>query len=609
MQPLAANLEALRRTQPALAERMTDAEPDRNVEIFAARSGAVSVRLDGSEEASAEDPEAEARQLAAYFVERAREAGATRLVLFGMGVHTLRFLGDFDGPILVAEPSERLLRAVLARIDLSQALERIQLVAGEDSGQILQHPIFTSSERGLLLAHPSSRRRFPAFHDLLAQRFRPGGAPCSLDIAVIPPLYGGAVPVAAACGRALLELGHHVRMLDLAAFWPAYQEVLRISTDQRFVPLSESLRAGLVRVIGEMLLGSFRLDPPDLVFAVAGAPLDPQALRSLGQLGVTRALWFCEDAHVMSYWSELTDLYDTIFHLQPDALAEPLRQAGAYAAELPMGFDPSLHRPIALSSEERTRYGCDTSFVGAGYHNRRHFLPALFSLGLRIYGTDWPLSEAFLDAMPEPNVRLSSEDSNRIFNSSRVNLNLHSSPWCDGVNPVGDFVNPRTFELAGARCFQLVDERSELSRFFEPAVELETFADIDECRQKLRYYLDHPDERAEIAAAAQRRALAEHTYRHRMESAIETLSAGPVPLVPRRSILPTVGSVLEAATDEPGLRSVLARVNPEDALDSDAISRAVGSGEGPLTHDEKLLLFLREARGEIAVLNEAGEPA
>ena len=161
MQPLAANLEALRRTQPALAERMTDAEPDRNVEIFAARSGAVSIRLDGSEEASAEDPEAEARQLAAYFVERAREAGATRLVLFGMGVHTLRFLGDFDGPILVAEPSERLLRAVLARIDLSQALERIQLVAGEDAGHILQHPIFTSSERGLLLAHPSSRRTLP----------------------------------------------------------------------------------------------------------------------------------------------------------------------------------------------------------------------------------------------------------------------------------------------------------------------------------------------------------------------------------------------------------------------------------------------------------------
>ena len=609
MQPLAANLEALRRTQPGLVERSAATEPDHNVEIFAARSGAVSIRLDGSEEASAEDPEAEARQLAAYFVERAREAGATRLVLFGMGVHTLRFLESFDGPILVIEPSQRLLRAVLAHIDLSQALERIELVVGEDAANALQHPIFTSSERGLLLAHPSARRRSPAFHDLLAQRFRPGGARSALDVAVIPPLYGGAVPVSQACGRALLELGHRVRQPDLSAFWPAYQQILRISTDQRLAPLSESLRAGLVRVIGEMLLGCFRLDPPDLVFAVAGAPLDPETLRNLGQLGVTRALWFCEDAHVMSYWSELTGLYDTVFHLQPHALSEPLRQAGAYAIELPMGFDPSLHRPIELPPEERTRYGCDASFVGAGYHNRRHFLPALFSLGLRIYGTEWPLSAAFLDAMPEPNVRQSSEDSNRIFNASGVNLNLHSSPWCDGVNPVGDFVNPRTFELAGARCFQLVDERSELPRFFEPGVELETYADIDECRRKLRYYLDHPDERAEIAAAAQRRALAEHTYRHRMESAIEALSAGPVPLVPRRSILATVGSVLEAAADEPALRSILARVDPQHPLDSDAISLAVGSGEGPLSRDEKLLLFLREARSEVTVQNEAGEPA
>ena len=607
--PLAANLEVLRRTQPELAERIAVTESDRNVEIFAARTGAVSIRLDGSEEASAEDPEAEARQLAAYFVERAREAGATRLVLFGMGVHTLRFLESFDGPILVVEPSRGLLRAVLARIDVSQALERIQLVVGEDAARVLQHPIFTSSERGLLLAHPSSRRRSAAFHDLLAQRFHPGGARSALDVAVIPPLYGGAVPVSTACGRALLELGHRVRKLDLSAFWPAYQEILHISADQRLAPLSESLRAGLVRVIGELLLGNFQLDPPDLVFAIAGAPLDPETLRSLGQLGVTRALWFCEDAHVMSYWSEVTDLYDTVFHLQPDVLSEPLRQAGTYGVELPMGFDPSLHRPIELSPEERTRYGCDASFVGAGYHNRRHFLPALFSRGLRIYGTEWPRSAAFLDAMPEPNVRQSSEDSNRIFNASGVNLNLHSSPWCDGVNPIGDFVNPRTFELAGARCFQLVDERSELPRFFEPGVDLETFADIDECQRKLHHYLDHPDERAEIAAAAQRRALAEHTYRHRMEFAIEALSAGPVPLVARRTILPTVGSVLEATADEPGLHSVLARVNPEHLLDSDAISLAVGAGEGPLTRDEKLLLFLREARGEIAVLNEAGESA
>ncbi len=609
MEPLAENLEALGRTHPALVERIRRAATDSDVETLTARSGALSIRVGGVQEASAEDPEQEARQLAQYFAERAHEAAARRLVLFGMGVHTLRFLTDFDGQLLVIEPSIGLVRAVLERVDLSQALARIQLVVGEDLAEALRHPIFTARERGLLLAHPSARHRAPALHDALAERFHPGGTPSPLDVAVIPPLYGGAVPVAEASARALAELGHRVRKIDLSAFWPAFQEIFRTAQDGRLAPLSESLRGGLARVIGEMLLGRFELDPPDLIFAVAGAPLDPQTLDRLGQLGVKRALWLCEDFRVMRYWSDLARSYDTIFHIQPDDFVEPLREAGAYGVPLPMGFDPELHRPIELSTEERRRYECDVSFIGAGYHNRIQFLPALFSMGLRVYGTEWPLTTPFCTAMPEPNIRQSSADANRIFNASRVNLNLHSSPWCDGINPVGDFVNPRTFELAGARCFQLVDERRDLSRFFEIGTELETFADVNECREKLRYYLDHPDERSEIAAAAHRRALSEHTYRHRMESAIEALSAGPVPLIPRRNALPTVGSVLEAIEDEPGLREILTRVDADRALDGEAISLAVGSGDGPLTCDEKLLLLIREARAEVAVLNEAGDPA
>ena len=170
-------------------------------------------------------------------------------------------------------------------------------------------------------------------------------------------------------------------------------------------------------------------------------------------------------------------------------------------------------------------------------------------------------------------------------------------------------MNPRTFELAGAHGFQLVDERSELPRFFERGTELETFTNIDECRSKIRYYLEHPDERSEIASAAHHRALSDHTYRHRMEAAIDALLAGPIPLIPRRRVHSTVGSVLAAADDEPGLRRVLERVDANRAVDSDAISLAVSSGDGPLTRDEKLLLFMREARDEVAVLNEAGERA
>ena len=172
---------------------------------------------------------------------------------------------------------------------------------------------------------------------------------------------------------------------------------------------------------------------------------------------------------------------------------------------------------------------------------------------------------------------------------------------------MGDYLNPRTFELAGARAFQLVDRRRYLPELLQPGLELETFEDVNECRKKITYYLEHEDERQEIADNGYRRAVAEHTYRHRMEEAIDALRAGPVPLAPRRADLPTGGAVLESARDEPGLTEVLRRLESDRIMDSDAITLAIGKGEGELSQEEKLLLYMREALRELQYLNEVGQ--
>ena len=601
------NLEALRSRTPDLAEEIDHCTPGPGFEAITATSGSATVRINGRLEASAEDPEHEAEQLAAHFLERATDAGVTRLVLFGLGVHSLRFLEPFSGRILVVEPSLELCRIVLERVDLARALERIDLIVTRDPANVIGHPLFQGSEPGLFLSHATARRRAPELHDNLAQRFHPGGVASPLSVAVIPPLYGGSLPVAHACARALRELGHYVNELDFSAFWPTYQAIQRSTSDPRLAAVSATLRAAMVRLVGETLLASFQLDPPDLVFAVAQAPLDAETLQRLRSMGIARAFWFCEDFRVMSYWKELARHYDTIFHVQPDAFSQPLREAGGYGMPLPMAFDPSVTRPTELAPEQRKRYGGDLSFLGAGYHNRVQFMPALFDLGLRLWGTEWPQDSVFASAMPEPNKRQSSETSNLIFNATRVNLNLHSSPWCDGVNPVGDYLNPRTFELAGARAFQLVDRRRDLARSLEPGSEVETFGDVHECRKKISYYLEHEDERREIAANAHRRALAEHTYRHRMEQMIDSVRAGPVPLSPRRSNLPTVEAVLASARDEPELSAVLGRLEPQQVVDGDAITLAVMRGSGELSKAEKLLLYMREVQGEVRYMNELGQ--
>ena len=75
----------------------------------------------------------------------------------------------------------------------------------------------------------------------------------------------------------------------------------------------------------------------------------------------------------------------------------------------------------------------------------------------------------------------------------RLNLQRHHSSVSDAdVVAQGDFVNPRTFELAAAGAFQLVDARALLPELFAPG-ELATFTSLPEMLLGIDYYLAHPE--------------------------------------------------------------------------------------------------------------------
>jgi spore maturation protein CgeB len=78
-------------------------------------------------------------------------------------------------------------------------------------------------------------------------------------------------------------------------------------------------------------------------------------------------------------------------------------------------------------------------------------------------------------------------------------------------------VNTRAFELAAAGACQVVDLKEELPALFKPGEEIVAYRDLDELRKHLTYYLDHPDEARAIGDNALKRALTEHTLRHRIE--------------------------------------------------------------------------------------------
>lgn len=92
---------------------------------------------------------------------------------------------------------------------------------------------------------------------------------------------------------------------------------------------------------------------------------------------------------------------------------------------------------------------------------------------------------------------------------SRVSLNTHidlSSRYAS---------NMRLYEATGVGSCLLTDWKANLPELFEPDAEVVAYRSPEECIEKVRYLLEHEEERRSIAASGQRRTLREHTFDHR----------------------------------------------------------------------------------------------
>jgi spore maturation protein CgeB len=90
-------------------------------------------------------------------------------------------------------------------------------------------------------------------------------------------------------------------------------------------------------------------------------------------------------------------------------------------------------------------------------------------------------------------------------------------------------VNTRAFELAAAGACQVVDFKEDLTALFKPGEEVLAYRDLGELRAHVDYQLHHPDEARAIGANARRRALAEHTLRHRIDEMIAAIATRRTP--------------------------------------------------------------------------------
>ncbi len=523
-------------------------------------------------------------------------------VSMGCGYHIEALLDQGKFSVSCIEPSVAALRRVLAVRDFRPILSKLEsLTIFADEAL----PEFSGSAE--LLVRPQV---IPVYGDMsqkIARSFyaQRGLTKLRPKIAVLGPLQGGTLPIGHYTTSALSSLGQRVRGIDMSGFNSAYELFGSFFTDDIRQNVA---RQGFVETLSSMLLDSFAEKPIDILICMAQAPISPRALMELRRRGVITVLWFVEDYLRFTYWKEVAKYFDYIFTIQKGECIDAIRKAGAENVHyLPTACDPGVHGPVQLSAEERARWGSPISFVGAGYYNRRQTFAALAQLPLKLWGTEWPTCKPFDKMVQEAGRRLTPEEYIKIFNATDINLNLHSSNERDGIDPTGDFVNPRVFELAACGAFQLVDERSLLSEVFTVGEEMITFSSLADLRDKIDYYSQRPDERARIASNARARVLRDHTYERRLEHMLSVIYSTAYQKLQAREQSNPWAEMIRKAEFDPELKERCERAyarGEEPGLDG--LIADIATGKGQLTPTEQKLLFLFHVRKQIIRMEHEG---
>ena len=301
-----------------------------------------------------------------------------------------------------------------------------------------------------------------------------------------------------------------------------------------------------------------KTEKPDLMFTVLFTDeFYASTLRHVTEdLGIVTINWFCDDHWRFERYSRLwAPCFRWVVTTAESALPKYAQIGYHNVIKSQWACNTFLYRRMSLPPEY------DVTFIGQPYGHRRKVIEQLRDAGInvRTWGQGWDSGRASQDEMI------------RIFNTSRINLNLTaaygatshddseapsdkthplwrlleyipfttarkgSTTGCTQISPKSELAQPpvpepagpagntteqikgRNFEVPGTGGFLLTENAAHLEDYYKLGEEVVSFYSTEEMIEKVRYYLSHEDERTAIAEAGYQRTLKDHTYRQRFQ--------------------------------------------------------------------------------------------
>ena len=110
-----------------------------------------------------------------------------------------------------------------------------------------------------------------------------------------------------------------------------------------------------------------------------------------------------------------------------------------------------------------------------------------------------------------------------MYSRSKINLGFSS---CGNTHETGERilqVRLRDFEVPMSGGFYIVEYMEELEEFFSIGKEIVCYTDEEDLADKIKYYLEHDDERERIRKAGYERCLRDHSWHKRFQMAFKEM--------------------------------------------------------------------------------------
>jgi spore maturation protein CgeB len=190
------------------------------------------------------------------------------------------------------------------------------------------------------------------------------------------------------------------------------------------------------------------------------------------------------------------------------------RAFGANAIALPLATNPDFFHPLP----GRPELECEVLVIGHAHLNRIETVRRLSEkFQVHIHGRDWEL-HGLQERSP-----LYGEELLRALNSARISLVFPRTQAGHRIAKIA------VFDFIAGGALVATERISALEPYFAYDREIIGFTDDDELVEKVRQYLDHPEQARAIRAAGNRRVLENHTWSKVWPQIIGQLPKIPLP--------------------------------------------------------------------------------